>query len=347
MTTPAQPWLAPRGRIFDNLALVIGGTPMIRLHRMMPDNGCEIFLKLESENPLKSVKDRLARALIEAGERDGHITPGTHIIEATSGNTGIALAFICAIRGYRLTLTMPESMSIERRALLRQYGANLVLTPAELGAKGAVDRAQELTDNPPDDAPVFLTAQFDNPANPAIHEHTTGPEIWADSGNRVDAVVAGVGTGGTITGVTDSYEPRIPTCTHTPSNQKIRRSSRVANPGRTKSRASAPVLSRRTSMSPCSPPSNKSPTTTRSLPRAISHTKRASSAASAPAQMSAPPSVSRPDRNSPASASSPSRAHSVSDISPPRSSTVREKSRSTERTYRCRYAPRTLHARDQ
>ncbi len=202
MSTSAQPWLAPRGRSFDCLADTIGGTPMVRLGRMVPDNGAEIFLKLESENPLKSVKDRLARALIEAGERDGHITENTHIVEPTSGNTGIALAFLCATKGYRLTLTMPETMSLERRALLRQYGANLVLTPGELGVNGAIQGAQAIADNPPDDAPVYIPQQFDNPANPDVHELTTGPEIWEDSGHNIDALVAGVGTGGTITGIT-------------------------------------------------------------------------------------------------------------------------------------------------
>jgi cysteine synthase A len=202
MTSQNNNWLPPRGRSFDNLADVIGGTPLVKLQRMKPDNGAEIFLKLESENPLKSVKDRLARALIEAGERDGHITPDTHIVEPTSGNTGIALAFLCATKGYRLTLTMPETMSLERRALLRQYGANLVLTPGELGVNGAIKGAQDIADNPPDDAPVFIPQQFDNPANPDIHERTTGPEIWEDSGRRIDALVAGVGTGGTITGIT-------------------------------------------------------------------------------------------------------------------------------------------------
>ncbi len=198
----ATEWAPPRGRILDELPRAIGATPLVRLQRIVPDNGAEILLKMESENPLKSVKDRIARSMIEAGERDGSITEGTRIIEPTSGNTGIALAFICAAKCYRLTLTMPESMSLERRALLRHLGAELVLTPAELGMKGAVARAAELYETARQSGSAFMPQQFDNPANPEVHERTTGPEIWADTGGRVDAIVAGVGTGGTITGVT-------------------------------------------------------------------------------------------------------------------------------------------------
>jgi cysteine synthase A len=171
---------------------------MIQINRLVPDGGATVFAKCEFFQPLNSVKDRIGVAMIEAGERDGNINKGTHIIEPTSGNTGIALAFVCAAKGYKLTLTMPESMSVERRALLRAMGANLVLTPAAEGMKGAINRATELaegTDN------SFMPQQFENPANPAIHEATTGPEIWEDSGQNIDAIVAGVGTGGTITGV--------------------------------------------------------------------------------------------------------------------------------------------------
>lgn len=203
-------WLPPRGRIFDHLSDAIGGTPLLRLQQMAPKGGAQILLKMESENPLKSVKDRLGRALIEDGLRKGLIKPGTHIVEPTSGNTGIALAFICAVKGLRLTLTMPESMSLERRALLRQLGAELVLTPKEMGVNGAIQAAADLADNPPDDAPVFMPQQFENPANPDIHERTTGPEIWADTGGDIDAIVAGVGTGGTITGVTRFLRTKNP-----------------------------------------------------------------------------------------------------------------------------------------
>lgn len=171
---------------------------MVQINRLAPEGGATIFAKCEFFQPLNSVKDRIGVAMIEAGERDGKINEGTHIIEPTSGNTGIALAFVCAAKGYKLTLMMPESMSVERRALLRAMGANLVLTPAGEGMKGAINRAHEMvgsTDN------AFMPQQFENPANPAIHEATTGPEIWEDSGHQIDAIVAGVGTGGTITGV--------------------------------------------------------------------------------------------------------------------------------------------------
>ena len=188
----------PRQKTFDNASQAIGDTPMIRINRLLPDGGATVFAKCEFFQPLNSVKDRIGAAMIEAGERDGRIHKETHIIEPTSGNTGIALAFVCAAKGYRLTLTMPESMSVERRALLRAMGANLVLTPAAEGMRGAIGRANELVSQDPN---AFLPQQFENPANPAIHERTTGPEIWEDSGHNIDAIVAGVGTGGTITGV--------------------------------------------------------------------------------------------------------------------------------------------------
>jgi cysteine synthase A len=187
----------PRGNAYGDVTKAIGETPMIRINQLVPEGDATVFAKCEFFQPLNSVKDRIGVAMIDAGERDGKINADTHIIEPTSGNTGIALAFVCAARGYKLTLTMPESMSVERRALLRAMGANLVLTPAGEGMKGAIDQAQDLfssTEN------AFMPQQFDNPANPAIHEATTGPEIWQDSGQQIDAIVAGVGTGGTITG---------------------------------------------------------------------------------------------------------------------------------------------------
>lgn len=187
----------PRNRVYDNAAQCIGETPMIRINRLVPADHATVFAKCEFFQPLNSVKDRIGAAMIEAGERDGKINAETHIIEPTSGNTGIALAFVCAAKGYKLTLTMPESMSLERRALLRALGANLVLTPAAEGMKGAIAKASEMVaeaDN------AYLPQQFENPANPAIHEKTTGPEIWEDSGHDIDALVVGVGTGGTITG---------------------------------------------------------------------------------------------------------------------------------------------------
>lgn len=190
--------IMPRDKVYQNAAEAIGDTPMIRINRLIPEDQATVFAKCEFFQPLNSVKDRIGAAMIEAGERDGKVTPETHIIEPTSGNTGIALAFVCAAKGYRLTLTMPESMSVERRALLRALGAEIVLTPAAGGMKAAIEKADEMSEADPNG---WMPQQFDNPANPAIHEATTGPEIWEDSGHDIDAIVAGVGTGGTITGV--------------------------------------------------------------------------------------------------------------------------------------------------
>ncbi len=187
-----------RGKSYDSVTRSIGDTPMVRINRLVPAGGATVFAKCEFFQPLNSVKDRIGVSMIEAGERDGKINAETHIVEATSGNTGIALAFVCAAKGYKLTLTMPESMSVERRALLRAMGANLVLTPAGDGMNGAIATAQSLVDKTDNS---FMPQQFENPANPDVHEATTGPEIWEDSDHRIDAIVAGVGTGGTITGV--------------------------------------------------------------------------------------------------------------------------------------------------
>lgn len=188
-----------RGQVFDNATAAIGSTPMIKVNRLIPADHAEVFMKCEFFQPLNSVKDRIGVAMIEAGERDGKVNADTHIIEPTSGNTGIALAFVCAAKGYKLTLTMPDSMSVERRTLLKALGANLVLTPAAEGIPGSIRKAEELVAGDPKS---WMPQQFENPANPAIHEATTGPEIWEDSGHKIDAIVAGVGTGGTITGVT-------------------------------------------------------------------------------------------------------------------------------------------------
>ncbi len=184
-------------RIADSLCDFVGGTPLVRLSRFGKDLPGEIVGKLEMHNPLASVKDRIGLAMIEQAEADGLIEPGGTIIEPTSGNTGIALAWVARVRGYRLILTMPDTMSAERRRILSILGAELVLTPGREGMQGAIDRAEQLQGEIPGS---FIPHQFDNPANPAIHYRTTGPEIWNDTGGAVDYLVAGVGTGGTISG---------------------------------------------------------------------------------------------------------------------------------------------------
>jgi cysteine synthase A len=188
-----------REKTYRNVLETTYDTPLVQLNRIVPPHAATVLLKLEFFNPLSSVKDRIGRAMIEVAEKAGILHAETHIIEPTSGNTGIALAFVAAAKGYRLTLTMPESMSLERRALLQALGANLVLTPAKDGMKGAIAKAQELAQTTPN---AWVPQQFDNPANPDIHQQTTGPEIWADTAGGIDILVAGVGTGGTITGVT-------------------------------------------------------------------------------------------------------------------------------------------------
>jgi cysteine synthase A len=189
----------PHNKTYDSITETVFNTPMVRLRRLVPPEHATVFVKCEFFNPMASVKDRIAEAMIGAAEREGRVTPRTHIIEPTSGNTGIALAFVCACRGNTLTLTMPESMSLERRALLKALGANLVLTAAADGMPGAIAKAQELVEA---EDSAWMPQQFENPANPAIHEQTTGPEIWADTGGDIDMIVTGVGTGGTITGIT-------------------------------------------------------------------------------------------------------------------------------------------------
>lgn len=197
----------PRNQTFHDACHAIGDTPMIHINRMVPQGGAEVFAKCEWFNPVNSVKDRIGYAMISDAEKRGIINQDTHIVEPTSGNTGIALAFVCAAKGYKLTLTMPESMSLERRALLRAMGANLVLTPAAEGMKGAINTAAEMVAK---EENAWVPGQFENPANPAIHEATTGPEIWEDMGGKVDALISGVGTGGTLTGVARYIKKKNP-----------------------------------------------------------------------------------------------------------------------------------------
>src|SRR5881392_3811829 len=197
----------PEGRIFNDITETIGGTPLVRINRLIPRDQAIVLAKCEFFNPLASVKDRIGVAMIEAGEKSGKIDKDTVIVEPTSGNTGIALAFVCAAKGYKLTLTMPESMSIERRKLLKALGAQVVLTPAADGMKGAIAKAEELVEKDPK---AYMPQQFSNPANPEIHRETTAEELWVDTNGKIDILVAGVGTGGTITGASEVIKPRKP-----------------------------------------------------------------------------------------------------------------------------------------
>ena len=197
-----------RGKVYENILQTIGNTPLVKLGKLKAKYGfdADILLKLEFFNPLSSVKDRMAFAMVEEAERTGQIAPGkTVIVEPTSGNTGIGLAFVCAYKGYRLILTMPESMSLERRKMLRYLGAELVLTPTESGMKGAIERANFLMKEHKDS---FMPMQFENPANPQIHLETTAEEIWNDTGGKVDVFIAGVGTAGTFTGVSQALKQK-------------------------------------------------------------------------------------------------------------------------------------------
>jgi cysteine synthase A len=196
-----------RGRIFDDITQTVGGTPLIKLRRVVGDARATVVGKLENFNPLWSVKDRIGVAMIDAAERDGKINKDTTIIEPTSGNTGIGLAFTCAARGYKLVVTMPETMSRERWRLLKAFGADVILTPGEKGMSGAVARAEELVRSTPNS---FMPQQFKNPANPEVHRRTTAEEIWRDTDGKADILVSGVGTGGTITGVGEVIKKRKP-----------------------------------------------------------------------------------------------------------------------------------------
>lgn len=204
-STPA----APRGKIYDSILDTIGGTPLIRLDKLAAEHNCKGILlgKCEFYNPLNSVKDRIGVAMIEAAEADGRLTEGAVVVEPTSGNTGIALAFACAAKGYQLILTMPESMSIERRKMLAFLGAKLELTPSPKGMAGAIERAQEITNEV---SGAVMLQQFENPANPDIHRITTAEEIWVDTDGTCDVLISGVGTGGSLTGIAETLKARKP-----------------------------------------------------------------------------------------------------------------------------------------
>src|SRR5438876_1905313 len=190
----------PEGRIYNDITETMGGTPLVRINRLIPPGVAMVLAKCEFFNPLSSVKDRIGVSMIEAAEKSGKLDKETVIVEPTSGNTGIALAFVCAAKGYKLILTMPESMSVERRRLLKALGAQVVLTPAADGMRGSINTAQKILS---EHKKSFMPQQYDNPANPEVHRKTTAEEIWADTGGKVDILIAGVGTGGTITGVAE------------------------------------------------------------------------------------------------------------------------------------------------
>lgn len=229
-------------KIYRSMTELVGGTPLLELtnYERRENLDARLLAKLEYLNPAGSVKDRIAKAMLDEAERAGRLGEGSVIVEPTSGNTGIGLAAAGAARGYRVILTMPETMSVERRSLLKAYGAELVLTDGALGMKGAIAKAQEIAAATPDS---FIPGQFENPANPAAHRATTGPEIWEDTGGEVDVFVAGIGTGGTITGVGEYLKSKNPAVRIVAVEPSGSPSSRAEAPAPTKSRASAPASS--------------------------------------------------------------------------------------------------------
>ncbi len=239
----------PSGKIFNNIVETVGHTPLVRLNHVTAGLDATIALKCEFFNPLGSVKDRIGMAMIEAAERDGKITKDSVIVEPTSGNTGIALAFVCAAKGYKCILTMPETMSLERRTLLAMLGAKLVLTPGAEGMKGAIAKATEIVSQTPG---AFMPQQFNNPANPEVHRQTTAEEIWEDTDGKVDILVAAVGTGGTISGVAEVIKKRKPdfkAVAVEPVDSPVITQSKAVNrssPVRTRFRAPGPGSSRTT-----------------------------------------------------------------------------------------------------
>ena len=230
-------------KLFNSIIETVGNTPLVKINNTAAGVNADIYLKCEFFNPLASVKDRIGKAMIEAGERDGKIGPDSIIIEPTSGNTGIALAFVCAAKGYKLILTMPETMSIERRVLLRMLGAEIVLTPGPKGMGGAIARAGELVEEYGEKA--YMPQQFENPANPEAHRQTTAEEIWEATDGKIDAFVAGVGTGGTITGVSEVIKSRkdLYTVAVEPEASPVISGGK---PGRTRFRALVQASSQRT-----------------------------------------------------------------------------------------------------